>query len=305
MWIALVACIEVLRIWLVLSALRQQALFVGWSGFVAYVILDWFFFYVVLAVADAYFPLFPNINWRKNTRLGNFLRRRIKMTFRSLDQEPVPKPAVFACHSHGVMATGQLLAFMMYPEDCPELDNAAASTTAVISSQMWMFPLTSVICRLLGARPVTEFEALVKSGTPVVSSVGGTKEMSLTVQDRPGLVHIRKHTGFLKICYAHERPVVPLVVLGNHTLYDIVKHPLLESIQRFHSRLLGYGMPIVALGAYCTILPKNGASVQVLRLPVFRRLGDEILMDYAERYYTSLVECVKREAQIDVVLVEE
>src|SRR3989338_2587839 len=113
MWIALVACIEVLRFWVVLSALRQQSLFVGWTGFAAYAVLDWLFFYVVLAVADVYFPLFPNTNWRKNTRLGNFLRRRINMTFRSLDQEPVPKPAVFACHSHGVMATGQLLAFMM------------------------------------------------------------------------------------------------------------------------------------------------------------------------------------------------
>lgn len=304
MWIALVACIEILRFWLVLSALRQQSLFVGWTGFVAYAVLDWLFFYVVLAVADAYFPLFPNTNWRKNTRLGNFLRRRVNMTFRNLDQEPVPKPAVFACHSHGVMATGQLLAFMMYPEDCPELGNAAASTTSVISSQMWMFPLTSVVCRLLGARPVSEFEALVKSGTPVVSSVGGTKEMSLTAQDTAEMIHIRKHTGFLRICYNYDRPVVPLVVLGNHTLYDILKHPLLESLQRFHSRLLGYGMPIVALGAYGTILPKSGASVQILRLPAFRKLGDETVADYTERYYKSLVDYAMRDATT-VVLVEE
>ncbi len=288
MWILVVTSIELIRFCCVLGALRYQGLFEGWFGFATYLVLDQLFFFVVLEVVDHYFHIFPSEKWRQNTRLGNYLRKRINFSVQTLDNSEIPEPAFFACHSHGILATAQLLAFMMYPKSCPELGDFGAHTISMVSSQMWMFPLTSVVCRLLAARPVSELKNLVATGNSVVELPGGTTEMAISCLDTATKLHIVMRVGFLKLCYEQKRPIVPILVLGNYTMFDIVTHPILEWIQGTNSAILGYGLPILALGTYGSILPKAGASVQLLRLPTVRPDPGVSEKDFIRQYYEAL-----------------
>ena len=302
MWIVLIAVIEIIRFYIVLTTLQQQGLFTGWLGIVLYWIVDWLFFYVVLEVLNHYLHIFPFEKWRRNSALGNWLRRRIRLTVRTLDNSPVPEHAVYAIHSHGIIATGQLLAFMMYPEDCPELGNPGPTVTATVSSQLWMFPLTSLVCRMLGARSISEFKTLVAAGRPVSINPGGAKEISLAAGDTDHSIDILERIGFLKLCYEFKRPVVPIFVIGNHTMYKIFQHPRLARIQRMFFQLVGYGLPIIALGSYGSIVPKAGASTQLLRLPTVLPENFESESEMINSYYVELQRIAKEEGKVTLNL---
>lgn len=304
MWIALIALIEFLRIWLELSMFRSRGMFNGWFGAIVFLIIDWLFFHVVLEVVDNYFHIFPWDYWRKDTRIGNFLRNRVKLSFRNLDPESTPEPAVFACHSHGVIATPLLLAFMMYPKDTAEYASPAANVISTVSSQLWMLPLTSVVCRFLAARPVTQFAAYVESGASVAIAPGGTREMLLGSNDTAEVTHVVRRRGFLDVCHAQRRAVVPILTIGNYSMYDIVQNYGIEMLQWFFAYTIGYAMPIVAFGQHRTIIPKESSRVQLLALPAMRAEPDETLNQFEERYYKTLEQAAREHAKVRIRLVD-
>ncbi len=248
--------------------------------------MDWLFFFVALPVLFNYLPL-PRI--RPGNALGKWLRKRIDLQVISNAPWLAPdQPYIFACHGHGVIATAQLLLFMLPPDEFPELSNYQRSITSTVSSQLYAMPITSIVCRALGAVSISRFESLIAYGRPFALSPGGATEISLVQFDDHNIMHIQKRTGFLQQCFLKKRPIVPLLTLGNHNMYRTTS--LLRPLQWISYKLIGYGMPLLSFGTYGTIVPQKCSPVRVVRLPTFLPEEEENFDAYTTRYYTALTE---------------
>lgn len=290
MWILFISVIELLRFLLTLAQVRQSTgLFGGLFGALAFMFVDWLFFFVLLPVLFHYYPL-PRLG--VDNALGKWLRARVQLSVQLANPDQVAElapdqPYIFACHSHGVVATTELLVFMMRAAEFPSLSGYPLSAVCTVSSQLWMLPITSLVCRLLGGQPVSNLHNLIVAGQPAVVSPGGAQEISLVQFDTARKVHIIRNTGFLYEAYLKKRPIVPLLTLGNHSMYRTPD--LFRDVQWALFSLIGYGMPMPAFGAYGSVVPLETSSVTVLQLPTFAAESDEENFEtYTERYYANL-----------------
>lgn len=286
MWILLIALIELARFSGVLWFLRSAGYFTGWFGLTLFLLIDWLFFFVVLPVLFHYFPL-PRFS--RGNSVGEWLRRRVRLVVSSNAPELVRnQPYVFASHSHGVLATTELLLFMLRPLSCLGIGDYT-EITCTVSSQLFALPLTSLVCRALGGVPISQLHTLMSRSSSFLISPGGTLEISMVQFDDDKNIHIVKRTGFLHQCFLKKKPIVPLLTLGNHSMYWTPN--FLRWLQWFSYKLIGYGMPLPALGDLGTVVPLRTASVEVVRLPTFTTLNDEENFEqYKERYYNALRE---------------
>lgn len=286
MWILLIFLIELGRFLWVLKYLQLAGFFTGILGCVSFLIVDWLFFFVALPVLFNYFPL---ARIKPGNTLGEWLRGRIDLQVKSDAPQLAPdQPYVFACHGHGVIATSQLLLFMLPPTELPGLHDYQLGITSTVSSQLYALPLTSIVCRMLGAVSITHFERLLLRSEPFALSPGGATEISLVQFDDARTLHIQKRTGFLQYCYLKKRPIVPLLTLNNHSMYRTPG--FLRSLQWFSYKLIGYGMPLPSFGTYGSIVPQQ-CQVRVARLPTFLNEGDEENFEaYTARYYKALTD---------------
>lgn len=302
MWILLIFLIELARFIIVLSYIQASGHFTGILGTLAFGVADWLFFFVVLPVLWHYIPL-PR--FKPGNALGKWIRGQFaQLSFDTSETAPElapDQPYVFACHGHGVLATTQLLMFMLPPEDIPGLGGYHRRAISTVSSQLLAMPLTSIVCRALGAVSISHFNNLLSHGQPFVLSPGGAPEISLVQFDTANTLHIHKRTGFLLQCFLKQRPIVPLLTFGNHTMYRTPS--FLRSVQWFFYKVIGYGMPMPAFGAYNTIVPRRSSCVSVVRLPTFLPASEEENFEsYTKRYYDALSEAALQR-NVNLVLV--
>ena len=304
MWILCIALVELARIWLVVRMV-QYTLFFGNTSYwtIALIVAaDWFCMSVMSQVLNAFWPYYPSDYLRRDSWLGNWLRKRIHFQSELFggDLDPSVK-YIFASHSHGILSTVQLLMFMLYTDDSV-LKTIPANTVSTIGSELMIFPLTNLICRLLGARSISpkNLEEALKSDQHVSIVPGGAKEISFSRCDTKNELHILKREGFLKLAYALKKPVVPILTLGNWCMYNVYSGPVW--LQKFCLKHLNYGFPVFALGWYGTIVPHHTAFVRNLILaPVVVKEG-ETEREYIDRYYDGLFKIAK-EYNIDLHLV--
>jgi hypothetical protein len=293
MWILVIALIELGRIWLVITTV-QKTLFFGndsyWSAALI-LIADWFCLSVLTQVLNVFWPYYPSQYLRNNSWLGNWLRKRIRFQtvfWKDHVLDPNTK-YIFASHSHGVLSTLQLLTFMFHDND-PRWGNIPANTVSTIGSELMIFPLTNLICRLLGARSISNLDAMLETEQHVSIVPGGAKEMSLCQCNTKDRVYILKRTGFLKRAYKLKRPVVPMITMDNYQMYKIYAGPVW--LQEFGLKQLNYGFPIFAFGSWGTIVPLP-STVKSFVLPPFTAEENESEEDYITRYYDGLRELTK------------
>lgn len=307
MWILFITLIEVLRFAFVLSFVRDSTgLFRGSLGIVGFLVVDWVFFFILLPLLFRYYPL-PRLS--VGNALGKWLRARVHLRIQLSTPDQLDlvenQPYIFACHSHGVIATAQLLTFMLRATEFPSLGTYSQSTISTVSSQLWALPLTNLVCRILGARSVSSLHSLIEQGNPVVISTGGAPEISLTQYDTPNRLHILKNTGFLTECFIKKRPIVPLLTLDNYSMYHTPNVLTGFQWQSLSLRWLGYGMPIFAFGAYGTIVPLSTAKVTIVQFPAFSARNDEENFEsYVDRYYDALTRFCEN-SNIELVLVDK
>lgn len=293
MWILVILLIELTRFCFTLSQLRSSGLFIGWLGLVLFALVDWFVFFIALPALWHYLPV---MRLRPGVWLGEWLRRRINLHFDGVQYDPLAEASsvVFACHGHGVLATAQLLLFMLRPKTCPELANYTKHALPTVSSQLLAMPLTNFVCRvLLGAESIADFARLIRKRHTLAISPGGAKEITLNQFDTDTDLHIFRRAGFLRLCYENNMAIMPLLTLGNHTMFRMP--PMLRWIQWFNFKLIGYGMPLPAFGEHGTLIPLKSSRVKIISPGLFRKqLTDsetgiwETLDEYILRYYSEL-----------------
>lgn len=303
MWILIIFLIEAIRFITVLSYIQASGHFTGILGTLTFIVVDWLFFFVALPVLWHYVPL-PR--FKPGNALGEWIRGQFtQLSFDTTENAPelVPDQSyVFACHGHGVLATAQLLMFMLPPTDIPGLGGYHRRAVSTVSSQLLAMPLTSIVCRALGAVSISHFNNLVSHGQPFVLSPGGAPEISLVQFDTADTLHIHKRTGFLLQCFLKKRPIVPLLTLGNHTMYRTPS--FLRPVQWFLYKTIGYGMPMPAFGEYGSIVPQRSSRVSIVRLPTFLPASEEENFDaYTKRYYDTLIEAASQR-NVGLVLVD-
>jgi hypothetical protein len=297
MWILIIALIELGRIWTVVRMV-QYTLFFGNTGYwtIALIIsADWFCMSVLSRVLNVFWPYYPSTYLRRNSWLGNWLRKRIQFKHVFLQGADVLDPLekyIFASHSHGILSTAQLLTFMLYNDEFP-WKSIPDNTISTVGSELLIFPLTNLICRLLGALSIStqSLETILLTGKNVSIVPGGAKEMSLCIRNNKDTLYILQREGFLKLAYKHKRPVVPMITMDNHTMYKIYPGP--SWLEKFTLKHLNYGFPIFALGTWGTIVPLQSAHVLNVVLPAFWAKEEETVEHYIERYYQGLRDAVK------------
>jgi hypothetical protein len=290
MWILIIALIEIGRIWLVIRTVQKTLFFGNDSYWTSGLILlaDWFCLSVLSQVLNAFWPYYPSKYLRHDSWLGNWLRKKVRFLtifYQDFTLEPNTK-YIFASHSHGVLATLQLLTFMFHGND-PLWGNIPENTISTIGSELMIFPLTNLICRLLGARSISRqsLDVMLQSDKHISIIPGGAKEISLCQCNTKDDLYILRRDGFLKLAYKSKRPVVPMITMDNYSMYNIFAGPI--SLQKFTLKHLNYGFPILAFGSWGSIAPLP-TTVKSFVLPPFTAKEDELIENYIARYYDDL-----------------
>ena len=307
MWILFIAVVETLRLWLLVRAAQQSVLFgsTAWWTWCVVLFADWFCMSVLCRVLNEFWPFYPSDWMRRRWWLGPWLRARVRLQVEMEKPETklnASEPYIFASHSHGILSTAQMFLFMFWTPDTV-LGELPKNTISMVGSELMVFPLTNLICRLLGSTCISErhLAAAMLESRPLLITPGGAKEMSLVARDGKGTVHILKRTGFLRLALQNRRPVVPLLTFGNHSMYRASRGP--AWLCHFSLRQLNYGFPLFALGEWNSIVPLPDSSVKVVVLEPILPQEDELLPALVDRYYQHLVEVAQTHG-VKLVLVE-
>lgn len=165
-------------------------------------------------------------------------------------------PQIYAIHPHGLLALGQFFGFMLSEQRC----------IALVSEELLAIPVVAELLLLIGARPATRhtLETALKRGESVAVTPGGVVEMGLAQQDSAKNISIRKRQNFLTVAQALQRSIVPCLMLGEGTAYQVWSHPKLAAFQQQCYTALGWWGPIIAGGRWYTILPNAPLELHIM-----------------------------------------
>ncbi len=212
----------------------------------------------------------------------------------------VLRPAILACHPHGVWPCGALSNFGLLPMALP-LGGGALQETAPVSlltlDLQFYIPFWREVCIALGLASASRasFGRLLAAAQPAAILVGGIRE-ALDAQPGTVVLTIRERRSLFRYAVAHSAAVFPVFTFGETETLAQLSTPLLRRLQMASLGALRFALPLFYAPTAALIVPKQVPLTTVIGAPLVGRPGEapEALQ---ERYIASLCDLYARHAE--------
>lgn len=180
------------------------------------------------------------------------------------EEELEKKPAIFACHPHGIFAFGVIGTFGMR---CFPSSIFKKPHTILTIDMHFYIPFWRDLCILLGYASVgrASINALLEKNKRIVILVGGARESLDSCPGHMELTLLRRR-GFFQIALQHGAVIFPTLTFGETETHHQLRLPIVHHIQLLLLGSLGFTIPLF-YGKY-GILPAPKTLKTVVGYPI-------------------------------------
>jgi len=197
---------------------------------------------------------------------------------------------IFAFHSHGQIAIGQMHAFVFGKAE-GKLKEFVDCTIPYVSRAFFKIPVVKQFVMMLGCRDVSgeNLNKHVKNEKTkhIALTVGGAREIMYSPKSKSnGLLTIVRRKAFLRLAYRNKISVVPILVDEKEASYNTLFQG--TKFQMYMLNLISYPFPSM-MYSNMILLPKRNNLTDIFVGREVIPLNRETEEEYISRYYEHLV----------------
>jgi hypothetical protein len=170
-----------------------------------------------------------------NDSAGKRRARALKEQVERVLQGKEDRAAIFAASPHGLLAISTVFHTVL------PLDPVWRNAVTCVHRHMFFFPLVRELALWLGVMNVTRANMVqhLQRHQCLYLAPGGCREMII---DKEHPIQT-KHSGFLRVAFAEQVPVYPVIHMGQEEVFRSVTWPWLDRVRSMCLDVTGYPFP--------------------------------------------------------------